>query len=136
MGADYRLYNWPDSSKDRRDIRHVFRVVRGIERCTMTFVNIATAQDTILKARVNALCVMVTGGRKMKSMSKRDIKAKRWLKHRVKREEGAMWHIAMQLNMVAWGRRERSSLCGIEGYSRFKDGAWRKYVVQSNRYIR
>lgn len=27
MGADYRLYDWPDRSKNRRDVRHVFRVV-------------------------------------------------------------------------------------------------------------
>ena len=52
MGADYRLYDWPDSSKDRRDIRHVFWVV---------------------------------------IMSKRDIKAKRWLKRRLRREHGEWW---------------------------------------------
>ena len=66
MGADHWFYDWPDSSKDRRDIRHIFWVV---------------------------------------IMSKRDIKAKRWLKRRLRREHGEWWKPLFTIHKAAHGMR-------------------------------
>lgn len=76
----------------------------------MTFANIATVQDTILKVRGNALCAMVTGRQipnkrnRRNSVSKRDIKAKRWDRRKLKRIH-ASWCRDYERYLTVCGRR-------------------------------
>ena len=70
-------------------------------------------------------------------MSKRDIKAKRWLKHRLRREHGEWWKPLLAVRMAAEGKRPAMGvvmfLCGRRPGVKTASEIWdREFAITGN----